>query len=955
MRGHRFSPFYAGGCLLMPYESAFLGQADSGNVLGSTLNERKQMSTKTTLKRVALVAVSALGLGLMSVVPASATTTGFSLSRSSITVVGADSGAAVFRIQLSNAAGTTNQSLQSDETLTVSVIGVPTGVTASKTVATAGAWASGDLAIEEGTVSSAGLPYSTWDDAGGNADADGVFAPSTAAAADSLASGALSRSYYARVTKGQGTPWDQGTYTLRFRLVKGNLLVQDTTARVTFVTSAVDSGAALTLTDTGTFTSGVAFDTYSASQNIRAVLTDANGGQIINSDGTAPELTGDVVSSTGTTALASSGTVTFVDGGLASDFGYAAATTTADPRNLAVNGTYGATWTPGSGAVGETNRLRVRYGAASAFATVAVYAAASGTNADSTVTTSGTGIMAGSSAGAWTLPLGTKSAVITVTVKSGSTTPVQDYPVTFTTTWTGVAAGDQTPLSGTDGITVVKTNSEGKATLTITNASPDDADSASVAISGALATGQNALTSQVITWAKSKPATVSSSPNANFTAAVGSRNTITWTFLDSFGAPVVGEIINLSMGGTGTNSAGTLTIPSAITDAKGQVSYSWTSTATNLLTDSLTATSNSVSGVSSTITATFRTTVPVIATLKGLYNTNEGTSGASSFPDLVGTAVISAADPLNINTNMDITKSLALSGDDSGQISFRFEAKDSAGAAVTGVPVTVKVSDGGHILSAAGLPVTERIIYPTSGNVDFVVTATTVGEKTVTVTAGTVTATAVVEFENAEADARTVAVKAGSKAGSYTATVTDRFGNAVSGVDLTIIVSGDGRLATGGKSVQWTTTASGSYDFDVVGAGPVAIQVSGAATSGQLSDIAGVVGTTVIAGVTAGVKTATLSAQTPAPDAAATAAESAADAAAEAIDAANAATDAANLAAEAADAATVAAEEARDAADAATAAVEELGTQVATLMAALRAQITTLANTVAKIAKKVRA
>jgi hypothetical protein len=79
------------------------------------------------------------------------------------------------------------------------------------------------------------------------------------------------------------------------------------------------------------------------------------------------------------------------------------------------------------------------------------------------------------------------------------------------------------------------------------------------------------------------------------------------------------------------------------------------------------------------------------------------------------------------------------------------------------------------------------------------------------------------------------------------------------------------------------------------------------------------------------------------------------DAAAEAIDAANAATDAANLAAEAADAATVAAEEARDAADAATAAIEELATQVASLIAALQAQIKTLANTVAKIAKKVKA
>jgi len=90
-------------------------------------------------------------------------------------------------------------------------------------------------------------------------------------------------------------------------------------------------------------------------------------------------------------------------------------------------------------------------------------------------------------------------------------------------------------------------------------------------------------------------------------------------------------------------------------------------------------------------------------------------------------------------------------------------------------------------------------------------------------------------------------------------------------------------------------------------------------------------------------------------DAATAAASAATDAALEAIDAANAATDAANLAAEAADAATVAAEEARDAADAATAAVEALAKDIADLTAGIRAQITTLANTVAKIAKKVKA
>jgi len=46
-------------------------QAESGIVLESTI-ERKQMSTKTTFKRIALVTVAALGFGMMSVAPSSA-------------------------------------------------------------------------------------------------------------------------------------------------------------------------------------------------------------------------------------------------------------------------------------------------------------------------------------------------------------------------------------------------------------------------------------------------------------------------------------------------------------------------------------------------------------------------------------------------------------------------------------------------------------------------------------------------------------------------------------------------------------------------------------------------------------------------------------------------------------------------------------------------------------------
>ena len=58
---------------LMTYVSALIAQADLRKLRGSTI-ERKQMSTKTIYKRIALVAVASLGFGVLtSVSPASAT------------------------------------------------------------------------------------------------------------------------------------------------------------------------------------------------------------------------------------------------------------------------------------------------------------------------------------------------------------------------------------------------------------------------------------------------------------------------------------------------------------------------------------------------------------------------------------------------------------------------------------------------------------------------------------------------------------------------------------------------------------------------------------------------------------------------------------------------------------------------------------------------------------------
>jgi len=306
--------------------------------------------------------------------------------------------------------------------------------------------------------------------------------------------------------------------------------------------------------------------------------------------------------------------------------------------------------------------------------------------------------------------------------------------------------------------------------------------------------------------------------------------------------------------------------------------------------------------------------------------------------------------------------------------------------ALKGAAVTATSSNGAYILGAANLAATSSTLYGNAdGDVFFVVGSNKTGANTITFTSGAATASAAFWVKTDIANARFVTLT-GSATGTangdlqnYKVSVTDRYGNPISGATLAISASGVAVFGGGATLQNFTTGASGEFTFtgtslaSAGGTGSFTAEMTNTGTS--KADAAGIVGTTVVESTlaagnatatlsvtfTAGKNQATLAAEaagaaaTAAANAATAAAEAAADAAAEAIDAANAATDAANLSAEAADAATVAAEEARDAADAATAAVEALATEVATLMAALKAQITTLANTVAKIAKKVKA
>jgi hypothetical protein len=365
-------------------------------------------------------------------------------------------------------------------------------------------------------------------------------------------------------------------------------------------------------------------------------------------------------------------------------------------------------------------------------------------------------------------------------------------------------------------------------------------------------------------------------------------------------------------------------------------------------TDAIKATSTTVTSVTKTLTLTYAATVPVAAAMKVYYDPSETTwttlvpattiyeSGTTGYTLAQGKNIAKSLVPSTVSASDDV-------------IGFNAYVETAALAAASGLPVSVSISDGGWILSSAGLPATSRTFYTSStGYTGLInVTATTPGTKTITFTVGTVTSTAALAFTNGTngstgrfvtvtaGTANASAVASGNSYPSFTAKVTDGLGNAVAGATLNIVATGVGRLSTGGKTAQWTTDATGSYTFELVSTeeGTATVTVTATTSGAQHSDIVGYISSTAQSNtaLAAGNKSATGTVTFAAGASTTDVAQTAVDAAAEATDAATAA--------------------AQDAADA----VAALSAQVATLISSLKAQLTALTNLVIKIQKKVKA
>jgi trimeric autotransporter adhesin len=911
------------------------------------------MSTKTTFKRIALVAVAALGFGTLSVVPSSASTTALSLSLSStsITVVGGSAGSADALVAVTVTSDSTNVGLAGSEQVKFSVVGVPTGVITTKTLANSAA----DLTFleTEGQAEDTRTDFSvfttdTANTAGGSNDTDGIIRSNNSSVQNNsgsnteAAGNALkSKTYTIAIKCASGKEcMDTGVYTIAADLMSdASSILSRTLIKIDFVTDPASSGAVLTATSTGSWfiDSIPTVANMNANRNITGTIRNRDGGAIRSNTGTELLPTA-VAKDASTTAIFQTLTVT---GTAANEYGYSA--TRADNTAFTNDGNFtifnATAWTADLG----PNVITVRYGLSSATASVAMLTQGAAASATSVSVIATGQKLIEPTANNWTLPLTAKTANYVVT----GATAGASYVVTVT--YANVAAGDQTPLGATP--TTVSADASGVISVAITNGNPIDGATATVNLTGFTTNPTN----QVITWTRSKAAAVTVSLSGAY-VALKSANTFTATVTDTFGAPVAGVLLRPVVSGANadlatapratltTNASGTASI--TVTDAAGVVA----STTLGTTTVTFTEVGTTVSGAS---TITYAATAPAATALTALYSTTPGATLAQITTPVPATGIYYTP-----GVGFELSNTRNTSRPVSAAAGTELAIEIVAG--VAGAAVTAVASKGAYILAGTtNLETSTRTRFTDAdGLTSFVVGTHTAGANTITFTSGTATTT--VAFWGKDATAARFVTLNGPKtlaangtAGSYVAAVTDRFGNPVEGVTLSISATGVATLGGGATLTSFTTDSTGTFTFQgtstVAAGGAGSFKVS-APSSTHFASIAGYVETTAVnADLAAGSNSATVAvAFSEGTNAAEANAQAALDAAAEATDAANAATDAANAAAEAADAATAAAQDAADA-------VAALSTSVSAMISDLKRQITALTNLVIKIQRKVRA
>ena len=827
-----------------------------------TTNERKSMSTKTTLKRIALVAVSALGFGLLSSAPSfsansgtSAFTTAVTPSTTYLTVVsgGTTGDGGVISFDVSNESVATNaldaRGLSPQyETMTVTVIAAPTGETDTSRVSIRPVTIESSAAYSALKIVPKADSYTATSFELSNTKISTFEGRNFTPATGNL-NGVLNR-YSFGFAANHANGVNKGYYTIRVRTQTANNRVIDTLVYVRFVTSIQDAGASITVAGTGTLRTGETL-TYQTGKYYQATLTDSSGGRIqegldfdadptntVDVSALAPAMTARLVTTAGVEITGTP--LSAADSGVAAVDHVAAATAPTSPtgitldqnnNNLAFrsisNGVYGIT-SASSGYNGltqtltdlATNKLQVRLTGSSAQGELAVTTAPANTSALTSVSTkiAATGVAAAdtvlssttastSATKAYTLPLSAKS--VTLTIDNGTTA---SQNLTTTTTWSGnYASANVTPAASATGVVLTTaTNADGEITRVITNSTPLAGAVATVVITG-FANADNSVT-VTLTWAAAVVSSVTVvEPVSGVHVALKGTTNFVVQVKDQFGNAMAGELLQPVVGGSATsggNYSATTTYSTITTDASGLATWSLKdATAIADGTDSITFRSiSAASVVSSAYTITYKTTVAAVGAFLEYYSQDWNDQTATTVTTTIPTTGITAANKLSIVNGLNLSDgNLASYADTSNTdalVGIRLRANTSAGLPAAGAAVTVTAATGGWIVGAAGTPVTSRTFaVPSTGDVIFQALATAPGLITFTVTSGTASDTFQLDVAGQSGtSARTIAIS-GAKTGTANG----------EGVPMTVTVKD--RYGNPVSGVLLTVAASGVGSF----------------------------------------------------------------------------------------------------------------------------------------------
>jgi hypothetical protein len=857
------------------------------------------MSTKTTFKRAALVAVASLGFGLLSTVSANAAdaaTTEITVGAITTTNPSGRTGVAYTATSAITIAATATSA--ETATLVAAVVSAPAGSTASAPtlVNTAGTGAT----VTSNVIS--------------------ITAGNTAAAAVSTMS---------------FTPDVAGSYTLIiFNDNDGNGMLTAGEASATRTISVVSGADAVTAKLTRYNTTAATGATGNGAL-VRVELTNSAGAAASLGSFeslTATVSTGVVYKVNDNTSNANAASATLVRGSFnSSGRAYLNLTASAAASQvLTVVGTNGAALAAIS--LSATTTFKV---AAGELATSAVIAKAS---------TQTTGVKAGTAH-----VKDTTSGTMTVD-------PLKSTSVAFSTTTTAVdVVVPYTIIQGTTGDlfgsttqyafdSYVTATTAGAVAISAPEFKPLAAGNSYVIIVGATgvaagSSNNNKITVTATAAAPSASGDVTRDQASTLRVAPGAPVTVSAVWKDGFGIAAPNQAVAVSVSGRNAQ----VVTQNSVTDASGRVSFTYTDAPLA----GVTATADTITfeGPSSAdVTFTINFAAVVVGGVK--INTPDTTAG-------VNNTVKATPSPINAGSSGPSATLVAISAD----------VTDANGAVYAGIPVTFTVAGTGvAILSTKVTAYTDSTgnaassIYAwTTGT--YTITATA-GDKTSTGLISFASSTA----DNARIVTATVADnvvtgKVVDRFGNPVSGVT-LYATTTSPANIGGVFVSSTQATGSAGTTSWVVTGNGLVTVSAVNpsspAGTTFGQTCALATftacgSTAVALKAATVGTATTAetnvGSTfapAGVASATVSVD------AVTAAQDAADAAAEAIDAANAATDAANAAAEAADAATAAAQDAADA-------VAALSTSVSAMITALKKQITSLTNLVIKIQKKVKA